>query len=248
MLSYRTRKLVAIHVAVDVVATALAWLLAYVLRFHVEAIGWLLPVTKGVPDLSRYLLLLPLMAVVWPVVLYFHGLYQLKRGRSRIDEFFAILASVLIASALTLGATLYVRVYYRYQPEVSPDWEYSQAVFALFAVLNVLLLSIGRRAVGAWQEGRWAAGEDLTRVVVAGTGELGRTVADAGTQRDACAATGRSTCDGGAKRTNSAPAHACSMSDVAWSCGCKGTPARNRRFSCDAFTASATSGSTGRSS
>ena len=44
---------------------------------------------------------------------------------------------MLIASALTLGATLYVRVYYRYQPEVAPLWEYSQAVFALFVVLDV---------------------------------------------------------------------------------------------------------------
>ncbi|HYN02028.1 MAG TPA: sugar transferase, partial [Vicinamibacteria bacterium] len=169
----------ATHVAVDVTATALAWLLAYALRFHADPVGWLLPVTKGVPDLSRYLLLLPLMAVVWPVVLYFHGLYQLKRGRSRIDELFAILFSVLIASALTLGATLYVRVYYRYQPEVAPRWEYSQAVFAIFVVLDVLLLNAGRWAVRAWEERRWAAGENLTRVLVAGTGELGRTVADA---------------------------------------------------------------------
>ena len=113
------------------------------------------------------------------MVLYFHGLYQLKRGRSRIDELFAILFSVLIASALTLGATLYVRVYYRYQPEVAPRWEYSQAVFALFVVLDVLLLNAGRWAVRAWQERRWAAGENVTRVLVAGTGELGRTVADA---------------------------------------------------------------------
>ena len=119
------------------------------------------------------------MAVLWPVVLYFHGLYQLKRGRSRIDELFAIVFSVLIASALTLGATLYVRVYYRYQPEVAPRWEYSQAVFALFVVLDVLLLNAGRWAVRAWQERRWAAGENLTRVLVAGTGELGRTVAEA---------------------------------------------------------------------
>jgi Undecaprenyl-phosphate glucose phosphotransferase len=179
MLRFRTRKLVAIHVAVDVAATAAAWLLAYALRFHMDAIGRVLPVTKGVPDFSRYLLLLPLMAVLWPAVLYFHGLYRIKRGRSRIDEFFAILFSVLIASALTLGVTLYVRVYYRYQPEVSPGWEYSQAVFVLFVVLDVLLLSAGRRAVRAWQERRWAAGEDITRVVVAGTGELGRTVAEA---------------------------------------------------------------------
>jgi Undecaprenyl-phosphate glucose phosphotransferase len=179
MLKFQTRKLVALHVAVDVAATTLAWLLAYVLRFHADPVGWVIPVTKGVPDLSRYLLLLPLMAVVWPTVLYFHGLYQLKRGRSRIDELFAILFSVLIGSALTLGATLYVRVYYRYQPEVAPGWEYSQAVFVLFAGLDVLLLSAGRWAVRAWQERRWADGEDLTRVLVAGTGELGRTVAEA---------------------------------------------------------------------
>jgi Undecaprenyl-phosphate glucose phosphotransferase len=179
MLKFQTRKRVATHVAVDVAATALAWLFAYALRFHADPVGWVLPVTKGVPDLSRYLLLLPLMAVLWPVVLYFHGLYQLKRGRSRIDELFAILFSVLIASALTLGVTLYVRVYYRYQPEVAPRWEYSQAVFAIFVVLDVVLLSAGRWAVRAREERRWAAGENLTRVLVAGTGELGRTVADA---------------------------------------------------------------------
>ena len=137
-----------------------------------------MPVTKGVPDVSRYLLLLPLIALLWPPVLYFHGLYQIRRGRSRIDETFAILFSVLLASALTLGATLYVRVYYRFQPEVAPLWEYSQAVFALFVLLDVLLISFGRAALRAWQERQWAAGENLTRVLVAGTGELGRTVAE----------------------------------------------------------------------
>ena len=177
MLRAKARKWVAIHVAVDVAATCVAWLLAYALRFH-EPLATLVPVTKGVPDVSRYLLLLPLMALLWPPVLYFHGLYQIRRGRSRIDETFAILFSVLLASALTLGATLYVRVYHRFQPEVAPLWEYSQAVFALFALVDVLLISLGRSALRAWQERQWAAGENLTRVLVAGTGELGRTVAE----------------------------------------------------------------------
>jgi Undecaprenyl-phosphate glucose phosphotransferase len=61
---------------------------------------------------------------------------------------------------------------------VAPLWEYSQAVFALFALLDVLLISLGRQALRAWQERQWAAGENLTRVLVAGTGELGRTVAE----------------------------------------------------------------------
>jgi Undecaprenyl-phosphate glucose phosphotransferase len=177
MLKARERKLVALHVGVDVALTCAAWLLAYALRFH-EPLATLVPVTKGVPDVSRYLLLLPLIVVLWPPVLYFHGLYQIRRGRSLIDQTFAILFSVLLASALTLGATLYVRVYWRYQPEVSPLWEYSQAVFALFVVLDVLLISLGRATIRSWQERQWAAGENLTRVLVAGTGELGRTVAE----------------------------------------------------------------------
>jgi Undecaprenyl-phosphate glucose phosphotransferase len=178
MVKFQTRRLVATFVVVDVVATALAWILAYFLRFDPALLGSLVPVTKGVPDLSRYLLLLPFIVLAWPAVLYFHGLYQLRRGRSRIDEFFAIVFSVLIASGLTLGATLYVRVYYRFQPEVAPLWEYSQAVFALFVVLDVLLLNAGRWALRRYLEGMWAAGYNVKRILVAGAGELGRTVAE----------------------------------------------------------------------
>jgi Undecaprenyl-phosphate glucose phosphotransferase len=179
MLKFQTRLMAATYVTADILATAVAWMLAYGLRFHADAVGLVFPVTKGVPDFSRYLLLLPAMAILWPAVIYFHGLYQIKRGRSRIDELFAIVFSVLIASALLLGATLYVRVYYRFQPEVAPRWEYSQAVFALFVGLDIALIAAGRWMIRAAQERQWAAGHNVTRVAVAGTGELGRTVAEA---------------------------------------------------------------------
>ena len=139
MLKFQTRVMVASYVVLDVLATSAAWLLAYLLRFHAGPVRALIPVTKGIPPLSDYLLLLPLMACLWPAVLYFHGLYRVRRSRSRIDELFAIVFSVAIASALTLGATLYIRVYYRYQPTVAPSWEYSQAVFGLFVLLCVYL-------------------------------------------------------------------------------------------------------------
>jgi Undecaprenyl-phosphate glucose phosphotransferase len=176
MLKQKTRLLVAVFVAVDLLATNLAWVLAYVLRFDV--LEGLIPATKGVPEFSRYLLLLPLISLLWPAVLYFHGLYQLRRGRSRIDELFAILFSVLIGSALTLGVTLYIRVYHRFQADVAPLWEYSQAVFAIFIAADVLLLYAGRSAIRAWHERRWAAGYNVKRVAIAGAGELGRHVAE----------------------------------------------------------------------
>jgi Undecaprenyl-phosphate glucose phosphotransferase len=178
MVKFQARLMTAVFVLVDVVSTNVAWLLAYLLRFHSELVSLYLPITKGVPPVSRYLLLLPLLSVLWPVVLYFHGLYQVKRGRSRIDEFFGILFSVLIGSALTLGATLYVRVYYRYQPEVSPLWEYSQAVFGLFIVLDILALNAGRWALRNYLERMWAQGYNVKRILVAGAGELGQTVAE----------------------------------------------------------------------
>ena len=178
MLKFQARRMVVVLVLLDVAATNLAWILAYSLRFQWGPLRDLVPVTKGVPDFSRYLLLLPLFSVLWPVVLYFHGLYQVKRGRSRIDEFFGILFSVLIASGLTLGLTLYVRVYHRFQPEVAPLWEYSQAVFGIFMLIDVLALNGGRWALRAYLERLGAAGYNVSNVLVAGAGELGGPVAE----------------------------------------------------------------------
>jgi Undecaprenyl-phosphate glucose phosphotransferase len=178
MVKFQTRVMVAVFVLVDVLSTILAWVLAYFLRFDNDLVLGALPATKGVPALSRYLLLVPIIVVLWPAVLYFHGLYQLKRGRSRIDELFAILFSVLIATALLLGATLYIRVYYKYQPEVAPLWEYSQGVMALFVGLDVLALNAGRSALRAYLKRMWSAGYNVRRVLVAGAGELGQQVAE----------------------------------------------------------------------
>ena len=178
MVKHQTRVMVGIFVLVDVLATNLAWVLSYYLRFYSGAVAAYLPVTKGIPPLTRYLVLMPLITVLWPSVLYFHGLYQVKRGRSRIDEFFGILFSVLIGAALTLGLTLYVRVYYRYQPEVAPLWEYSQGVIAIFVVLDVLALNAARGALRGYLQRMWAAGYNVKRVLVAGAGELGQTVAE----------------------------------------------------------------------
>jgi len=178
MVKFKTRVMAIVFLMVDVLATNLAWIAAYLLRFHSDWVSGYMPVTKGVPAVSQYLVLLPLISVLWPVILYFHGLYKLKRGRSRIDEFFAILFSVLNASAITLGVALYVRVYYKYQPDVSPFWEYSQAVFALFIAIDILALNAGRWALRAYLQRMWRAGYNVERVLVAGASDLGQSVAE----------------------------------------------------------------------
>lgn len=178
MLKHKARLVVTVFVLVDVLATVLAWLAAFFLRFDFEPLHVILPVTKGRPDLERYLVLLPLIAILWPVVLYFHGLYRLRRSRSRIDESFAIFVSVLVSTALLIAATLYVRVYYRYQPEVAPSWEFSQLVFAFFVVLDTAALLLGRAALRRYLQRRWSSGQNAERVLIAGAGPLGRAVAE----------------------------------------------------------------------
>ncbi len=179
MLKFQANRIVTAYVVLDVLGTIAAWLLAYALRFHSGLVADVLPVTKGVPEVSRYLLLAPVIVLLWPAVMYFHGLYRLRRGRSRIDEFFAILFSVLIATGLLLAATLYVRVYYRYQPEVAPLWEYSQGVFGIFIFADVAVIFLTRGALRRYLHRMWASGQNVRRVLVAGAGELGQTVAQA---------------------------------------------------------------------
>jgi Undecaprenyl-phosphate glucose phosphotransferase len=176
MLKFQTRVMVAVFVLVDFLSTSLAWIFAYFLRFHSDFVTTQLPVTKGVPPFTQYLALLPVIVVLWPAVLYFHGMYQLKRGRSRIDEFFGILFSVLIASVLTLLPVLYVGVYGR--PAADPALEYSRIVFGFFIVLDLIALNAGRWTLRRYLERMWAAGYNVKRVLVAGAGDLGRTVAE----------------------------------------------------------------------
>jgi Undecaprenyl-phosphate glucose phosphotransferase len=176
MLKFQTRVMVAVFVLVDLASTSLAWICAYFLRFHADFVTARLPITKGIPPFTQYLALLPVIVLLWPAVLYFHGMYQLKRGRSRIDEFFGILFSVLIASVLMLLPVLYVGVYGR--AAADPALEYSRIVFGFFIVLDLLALNAGRWTLRRYLERMWAAGYNVKRVLVAGAGELGRTVAE----------------------------------------------------------------------
>ena len=57
-------------------------------------------------------------------------------------------------------------------------FEVSQVVWAIFLVLNVMLTYASRELVREVLERRWRAGIGLKRILIAGSGELGRLVAD----------------------------------------------------------------------
>jgi len=175
MLNRHNRLLVTVHVLSDSLLAVTAFLLTYYLRFHTR----LIPAPKGIPPLEQYINLLPFIAVLVPVGFQLQGLYRLRRGRSRVDDFFAVFVGSILAVVFGIVATLYVETYFATAAARDRGaFEVSQAAWAIFLVLNVALTFTSREIVRESLERRWRAGIGLKRILIAGAGELGRLVAD----------------------------------------------------------------------
>ena len=175
MLNRYNRLLVTVHVLSDAFLAIVAFLLTYYLRFHTG----FLPSPKGIPPLQQYINLLPFVAALVPVGFQLQGLYRLRRGRSRVDDFFAVFVGSILAVIFIIVATLYVETYFATQAARDRGaFEVSQLAWAIFLVLNVALTFTSREIVREALERRWRAGIGLKRVLIAGAGDLGRLVAD----------------------------------------------------------------------
>ena len=175
MVRRHNRLLVAFYVMSDAILGIAAFVLAYVVRFE----SGFIPVTKGFPPFSQYVNVLPFIGVLVPFAFHVQGLYRLRRGRSRVDDFFAVFVGSILAVVFGIVATLYFQAYY--VPDELKDrgaYEVSQIVWLFFLAFNVLLTFASRELVREALERRWRAGIGLKRVLIAGAGELGRLVAD----------------------------------------------------------------------
>ncbi|MGE0591028.1 MAG: undecaprenyl-phosphate glucose phosphotransferase [Vicinamibacterales bacterium] len=175
MVKLHNRLLVTTHVVLDALLAIWAFVLAYGIRFE----SGLVPVTKGYPPIEQYLNVLPFVALLTPLAFQLQGVYRLRRGRSRVDDFFAVLVGSVLAVVFGVVSTLYVQAYYvSEEAKARGAYEVSQLVWALFLGLNVVFAYASREAVRELLERRWRAGIGLKRILIAGSGELGRMVAD----------------------------------------------------------------------
>jgi len=158
-----TRRIAALLAVSDVGATLVALAAAYFLRFRAEIV----PVTKGVPDAESYYRLFPLIAVLWPAVYYFYGMYQVRRNRSRVEEGLSVFVATSLATLLLSGLATFYR-----------GFSYSRLVLVLFLGLDVLLVFAGRTAIRRYLEEAWRHGVNVRRVLVVGAGRLGRALVD----------------------------------------------------------------------
>src|SRR5438128_8573014 len=152
------RLLVAFHVISDALLGLSAFIVAYILRFH-TVVAALIPITKGTPPLRQYIYVMPFIAVLVPLAFNLQGLYRLRRGRSRVDDFFAVFVGSILSVVFGIVATLYVQTYFApTAARARGIWEVSQVVWAIFLVLNTMLTFASRELVREVLERRWRAG------------------------------------------------------------------------------------------
>jgi Undecaprenyl-phosphate glucose phosphotransferase len=170
LIRQRHRTTAGIFLTGDLLATLAAFFAGWILRFEVEVI----PVTKNVPEFAPYLRLVPAILILWPVVFYFHGLYQNRRGRSRVDEVLTIAMAVLVATVLLSVLLAW------YRPPAAPGssqvFTFSRAFIGLFALADLVLVAAARLTIRFTLPRIRLSGLNAQRILVVGAGALGREI------------------------------------------------------------------------
>jgi exopolysaccharide biosynthesis polyprenyl glycosylphosphotransferase len=159
----QTRRLQALFVAADVLATVLALGAAWLIRF--ESV-W--PTPKGAQPFENYVAFIPILVVIWPVVFYFHRLYQIRRDRSTIDDMLAVIVAASLGTILLVGLLSFWR-----------GFTYtSRQLLVLFLFLDVSFVSLVRFGIRKYLETMWSTGTGVRRTLIVGAGQAGRALAD----------------------------------------------------------------------
>ena len=171
MIRHRHKITASIYLAGDIVAIAAAFFAAWQLRFETGLFA-----AADQPEFGRYLALLPFILVLWPIVYYFHGLYQVQRGRSRSEEGVNLVIAIILASLLLSFAMVWARPVAR--PGVPyPIYGYSRLFLTMLAGLNVFFGIAARNVIRGVLRRFRRSGHNLQRILVVGAGALGKEVA-----------------------------------------------------------------------
>ncbi|MBI4790941.1 MAG: undecaprenyl-phosphate glucose phosphotransferase [Chloroflexi bacterium] len=140
------------------IAIALAWYIRYELLLTV-------PLGEGFfpQPYSAYIPLAIVLTIFCIAIFRIEGLYFPARGRTFLDEVYALINGTTTATLLIMAVTFFVR------PLV-----YSRAVYVYAALLIVILLAAARAIERLIRPRLRKRGIGVDRVLIVGTGEVGR--------------------------------------------------------------------------
>ena len=153
----------SILLLIDFALISIGWVSAYFLRFYTD----LIPITKGVPVFTTYLALFPAVLVAWGIAFKSFHLYRPQRVASLLAEVFDVAKGCVFMTILLVVISFFLR-----------QFEYSRAVFILFGVHCVILVTMSRWGFRASLRLTRQRGINLHNALIIGAGRLGRALAE----------------------------------------------------------------------
>jgi Undecaprenyl-phosphate glucose phosphotransferase len=153
---------VLVQLVLDAALVALAFIIAFLLRFNSDIIGSFAP-----PSTVTYTIMLIVTTLSVVVVFNFYGLYRLQRGYSRIDEFYKVVAAVSSALFVSIAVNSFI---------LADRFIYARWILAIGWVLSILFVSVGRFLYSISAGFLRRHGVARQRVLIIGTGAAARTV------------------------------------------------------------------------
>ncbi|MCK4450546.1 MAG: hypothetical protein KAX26_08140, partial [Anaerolineae bacterium] len=166
-MKHRAKLLFTISLVVlDVADIAWAFYLAYRLR---QWIKWPAP-PLNIGPFRSYVGMMVVQVLAMLVVFFFYRLYHRPRALSSIDEFYSLFGAVSVGTIVAIALSSLM-----FKNSVL-ELDYSRGMILYAWVLTIVLAGIGRFAHGRVQQALQARGLGGTRVLIVGTGEVGRMI------------------------------------------------------------------------
>ncbi len=166
MIRRQREQLARLFALSDALAIAAAFFFSFWLRFH----SGLLPVPRGVPRFSAYLVILPVLLFIQMVYFSYQGFYRFKLRRNRLDDLFSVILNCAAAAFTVLLVFSYLKSY-RFI-----GFEISHGFLAVYAPLAVAIVFLCRALM--FRVFRRLARNGVSRVLIAGSGDLAALTAE----------------------------------------------------------------------
>ena len=161
MLRERSQALQRLLFGSDLVLIALAWVVAWAVRFE------MLTPPRYVP-LGVYVQFLPAVLVLWSTAFGLSGLYQTRRAQRLSLVVYAVARAVALGLAISVAALFFFRAF-----------SFSRLHMLLFGVLSSAFLAGLRLAIYVVLRRARQDGRNLRRVLIVGAGRAGQRLARA---------------------------------------------------------------------
>ena len=153
---------VPLQALTDALLINLAFLIAYWMRYDLQV-----PKVVAPENWVPYAVFQPVawvLTLLLLIVFALGGVYHQKRGRSLLDEVYAVLNGTATAIVIVMAATYLIRFYH------------SRFIFLLVGAVVVGLLGMERLLLRIARAELRKRGHGIRRVVIVGAGEVGRSV------------------------------------------------------------------------